>query len=146
MIRAAIVLTTLTIFAVQAFAEGPRTFGDAMPAGPSQSLAEAIEALDAEAVSNLKLEGTITKVCKKKGCWMVLTDGDVYARVTFKDYGFFVPTDSGGLSSTVYGELQQKTLSRKEARHFAKDEGADPKQIKGDVVEYAIVASAVEIN
>lgn len=44
-----------------------------------------------------KLMATITEVCAKKGCWMTLDLGnDMEMRVTFKDYGFFMPKDAAG--------------------------------------------------
>ena len=44
----------------------------------------------------LKLTGEVGSVCQKAGCWMILRDGETTARITFKDYSFFVPKNIGG--------------------------------------------------
>ncbi|MBK6732010.1 MAG: DUF4920 domain-containing protein [Bacteroidetes bacterium] len=45
-----------------------------------------------------KVKGTVTSVCQNKGCWMKLDLGNGESmRVTFKDYGFFVPKEKQGL-------------------------------------------------
>lgn len=116
-----------------------------MPAEPVVSLSDAVERLEAgESVSGLRMAGQITEVCQKKGCWMVLIDDDVMARVRFKDYGFFVPAMSHGKPSEVYGDLTKKTLTAKQARHYEKDAGRSG-DIDKPVNEYAIMASSVTI-
>ena len=78
-----------------------------------------------------KVEGSVESVCKKKGCWMNLktTDGQTM-RVTFKDYGFFVPKDIEGKTVVVQGLAQQTTTPVSELRHFAKDGGKSPAEIE----------------
>ena len=44
-------------------------------------------------------EAKVRRACEKKGCWMELAGAEGIGpgmRVTFKDYGFFVPKDSRG--------------------------------------------------
>ena len=58
---------------------------------------------------HVKTAGKIIDVCTKKGCWMKLDMGNNNAvRVTFKDYGFFVPTDASG-EVIVNGMVQEPT-------------------------------------
>jgi hypothetical protein len=64
--------------------------------------------------------------------------------VTFKDYGFFIPTNAGGKTVRVAGVLTRSEVSDKEARHYADDLGeaagrAAPRQ------EYVIIATSVRI-
>ena len=58
------------------------------------------------------VEGNVRQACTRKGCWMELSEGPGAAapgcRVTFKDYGFFVPTDSAGAKATVEGSVKVK--------------------------------------
>ena len=91
------------------------------------------------------VEASVAKVCRKKGCFFIAQDGGSRARVTFLDYGFFVPTDSGGKAVTIVGTFSRTTLSDKKARHYAEDEGADPAKISGPQAEYGIVATSVII-
>lgn len=91
------------------------------------------------------LTGTVEKVCKAKGCWMTLNTGDESMRVTFKDYGFFVPLDCEGREVVVDGLFDVKELSVEEARHFLEDEGdmEGAAAITEPVKEYSFVADGV---
>ena len=86
----------------------------------------------------------IAKVCQKKGCFFVAQQGASTARVTFKDYGFFIPTDSGGKDVVLMGTFSRKSVSKEQAEHYAADLGetAVPTPEK---FEYSIVATAVKI-
>jgi len=73
-----------------------------------------------------KVEGVIEEVCQMKGCWMTLkNDTDANIRVTFKDYGFFVPKDVSGKKVIVEGEASRELLDEDLAKHFAEDEGVE---------------------
>jgi len=101
-----------------------RSHGAAMPAKPEPiALGEAIGQFEGEGRLHGKFEGRITEVCRKKGCWMVLTDGEIFARVRFKDYGFFVPVDTAGRRSIVQGELAAVTLEPDQLNHYEEDAG-----------------------
>lgn len=119
-------------------------FGAQMPeAGEVLPLHSAINQLQGDKALRQKFSGKVNSVCRKKGCWMILSDKGMHARVTFKDYGFFVPRDSANQDSVVYGVLTEKTLSKKRARHYAKDAGKAVDDINDDVKEYSIVADSV---
>ncbi|TCK68717.1 uncharacterized protein DUF4920 [Winogradskyella wandonensis] len=78
---------------------------------------------------NAKMKGTITEVCSKKGCWMKLDMGnDQIVRVTFKDYGFFMPLDASG-DVIVNGKAFVKETSVEDLRHYAEDAGKTPEEI-----------------
>jgi hypothetical protein len=84
-------------------------------------------------------------VCQRKGCFLIAQDGEHVARVTFRDYGFFVPTDSTGKTVTLVGTLGRRTLDEAQAKHYAEDAGKNPAEVTGPQMEYAIVASSVII-
>jgi hypothetical protein len=92
----------------------------------------------------------IEDVCQKKGCWMEVALGEGYvARVTFLDYGFFVPLNAGGSDAVVYGKAFWKLDSAAEKRHFAEDAGEDVSDIEFDEDEdYAphVIALGVKIK
>ena len=53
-----------------------------------------------------KVSGYITSVCKKKGCWMILSHSPTDSTglfVKFKDYGFFMPLDCEGSRVVMRG-------------------------------------------
>jgi hypothetical protein len=95
----------------------------------------------------LRTEGTVSAVCQEKGCWMVLKSGDKSVRVTFKDYGFFVPKDSAGATAVMEGVFKVKTIPEKVAKHYAEETpGGKPDAITGDQKELSLVASGVELK
>lgn len=78
-----------------------------------------------------KVKGTVTSVCQNKGCWMKLDLGNGETmRVSFKDYGFFVPKDLEGKQVIVQGIAEVKTISIDDQRHFAEDAGKTKEQIE----------------
>jgi hypothetical protein len=96
----------------------------------------------------VRVEGTAASVCQKKGCWLMLKGGDREVRVTFKDYGFFVPKDLAGQKLVVEGVVSETEISEKDAKHYAKDAGASKEEIakiQGSKKDYAIVATAVSV-
>jgi hypothetical protein len=92
--------------------------------------------------SPVRVEARISQVCQKKGCFMIATSGKQAVRVSFKDYAFFVPTDTGGKTVTLTGMLVERTLSEEKAAHYREDAGSDVIQA-GKV--YEIVADSVSI-
>lgn len=91
-----------------------------------------------------KVETRIAKVCQKKGCFFIAQQNEHVIRVSFKDYSFFIPTDSSGKTVLLNGELIQKEMSEEQAAHFTTDLNAAPGEIKHGVV-YEIVATSVKI-
>ena len=76
-----------------------------------------------------KMSGKISEVCSKKGCWMKLDMGnEQIVRVTFKDYGFFMPLDASG-NTIVNGKAFVSETSVSDLKHFAEDAGKTPEEI-----------------
>lgn len=79
---------------------------------------------------NGKVTGVVQEVCQVKGCWMkVKMDNGETMRVTFKDYGFFVPKDIAGRTIVMDGIAKTKTTSVDELRHYAEDAGKSKEEI-----------------
>ncbi|WP_179345639.1 DUF4920 domain-containing protein [Winogradskyella ursingii] len=78
---------------------------------------------------NAKMKGKIMEVCSKKGCWMKLDMGtDETVRVTFKDYGFFMPLDSDG-EVVINGKAFVSETSVEDLKHYAEDAGKSEEEI-----------------
>lgn len=78
-----------------------------------------------------KIEGKVESVCKVKGCWMKVKTGDGQTmRVTFKDYGFFVPKDIVGKTVVVEGTAETSTTPVADLRHYAEDAGKSKAEIE----------------
>ncbi len=94
----------------------------------------------------LLVKGRIRDVCQKKGCWMVLTDGESQMRVRFADYGFFVPKDSSGKNAYVEGRAVVEEISEKEARHYeAEAIDGDPSKVHGPQRAVSFIATGVRL-
>ncbi|GAB4034909.1 DUF4920 domain-containing protein [Spirosoma gilvum] len=79
----------------------------------------------------VKIEGTVESVCKVKGCWMKVKTADGQTmRVTFKDYGFFVPKDIEGKTVVVEGLAETTTTPVADLRHYAQDAGKTKEEIE----------------
>ncbi|TRX50202.1 DUF4920 domain-containing protein [Fulvivirga sp. M361] len=105
---------------------------------------------DADSIS-LKVQTKILSTCAMKGCWMnvALSDED-QMRVTFKDYGFFVPKSGVEDKNTIVeGYVKKVTTDVETLRHFAEDAGKSPEEIESITEpkrEITFVASGVIIQ
>lgn len=122
---------------------GTQLYGEAMPLGRPLGIGEALTNADAWRARPGKFEGRVTQVCQTKGCWLVLADGDRYARV-FSGHKFFMPKDTSG-QAIVHGRLSERTIPEAFAKHLAEDSGRDPATVVGDQVEFRIDATSVEL-
>ncbi len=79
----------------------------------------------------IKIKGTVEEVCQAKGCWMTMALGqDKSMRITFKDYGFFVPVNSSGKTAVIQGELKKEITTVATLKHYAQDAGKSTEEIK----------------
>jgi hypothetical protein len=93
---------------------------------------------------SFQVEARIAKVCQKKGCFFIAQQEQHILRVSFRDYGFFIPTDSSGKTVTLAGELIQKDISPEQAAHYKADLKSDAEMLKPGLV-YEILADSVRI-
>ena len=91
------------------------------------------------------VEGVVRRACTQMGCWMELAPGEggPGMRVTFKDYGFFVPTDSAGAKARVRGTVKVAELSAAQAEHLRAEGGS---MRAGPQREVRLVATGVELR
>jgi Domain of unknown function (DUF4920) len=137
---ALLVLLPLSLLAATGKFGAP--FGDS----PKVALADLVKDPAAWSGKTVKTEGAVSTVCQEKGCWMTLKSGGQSVRVTFKDYGFFVPKDSAGATAVMEGVFNVKTIPEAKAKHYAGETpGGKPDAIKGEQKELSLVASGVEI-
>ncbi len=84
---------------------------------------------ESESVS-LRVEGEIKEVCQMKGCWLTMDIGNGETmRVTFKDYGFFVPKNSAGYFAILEGEVSRELVDVETLQHYAEDAGKSQEDI-----------------
>lgn len=151
-----LMLLSFTLFSVVVNADDDNVqieqYGGQMPANiEAVPLKQALALLEQGQISQVKVSGQVTEVCQAKGCWMILVDGDQFARITFKDYSFFVPTQTSMQRAVVYGTLEASSLSAETAAHYAQDAGDHEAHDRiianaAPVIEYSLIASAVQIE
>ena len=127
-----------------------KTFGAPISPGPVLSLADVLVAPERFRDQAITVEGHVRSACTRRGCWMeVAQSADPKlpgCRVTFKDYGFFVPTDSAGAQAKVQGTFGVNTLPPERVAHLESEGGQFPhKNPDGSVDELRLVASGVEL-
>ena len=118
------------------------------PAVPALSLAKLLEDPAPHDGQTLRVDGTVRRACSRKGCWMELASDakGPGVRVTFKDYGFFVPVDSAGAQARVVGVVKVAELSEATARHYASEGAIVPRGQDGKAREVQLIASGVELR
>ena len=90
----------------------------------------------------------VRRACERKGCWMELAASEAApgVRVTFKDYGFFVPLDSAGSTAKVEGTVKVAELSPERAKHYESEGAKVAKDKSGKYREVQLVASGLELR
>ncbi len=131
-------------------AAGRKAFGAPLGAAPAVALADVLKTPAKFADQSVLVEGDVRRACTRKGCWMELSlspdPAAAGCRVTFKDYGFFVPTDSAGSKARVEAKVESKRILPELVAHL-ESEGAKfaEKDADGSAREVRLVASGVEL-
>ncbi len=128
--------------------DGTQTFyGEKIDDEGTETLDEVIIKLKDTEEIETKITGTVTSVCKKKGCWMTVeseTGEEIF--VKFKDYGFFMPLECEGQEVIMRGKAFTEVTSVDELKHYAEDEGKSQEeidQIKEPISELKFMSDGV---
>ncbi len=100
------------------------------------------------------VEGTVTDVCKKRGCWIKIADDKqgVSLLVKVKDGEIVFPIESRGKKARVEGTIEKITFTMEQTRERHKSqcklEGKefDPKKVTRPDVIYRLKAFGAEIQ
>lgn len=86
----------------------------------------------------VRVTGTVTSVCAKKGCWLRLAPkgsntqaagGDVFIKFQDPSTGRLVPMEAIGHEVTAEGVVKVGQMSEAAARHYKKDSGASDDEV-----------------
>lgn len=127
-------------------AGGPQHLGTAFTITDNKPLSDVLKVASAEKEELVRVAGTVEKVCQKKGCWMVVKDGDLEARVIMKDHSFAIPFDSKGMKASIEGTLKVKVFTEAQAKHLAQDGKEDPDKVTGEKKEFLLTATGVQLG
>jgi hypothetical protein len=126
-------------------------FGETFDTSDPVTVEQLLSRLDeTDKVENIVVSGAVDEVCQVKGCWMTMsTENGSSMRVTFKDYGFFVPKDIHGRTVVIRGYGEIVVTSVDDLRHYAEDEGRSEEEIAAITEpeeEYTFVADGVYLE
>jgi hypothetical protein len=142
----AVLLLATTAFAADVITRGTAVSKDAK----AIPLGTVLEHPDAYTKDAVVVEGVIATSCTRQGCWMQLAPSAEEAaksvRVTFKDYGFFIPLDAKGMKVRAEGVTVVKTLSKADVDHLESEGAKLTRQEDGTAVEVSFVANGVELT
>jgi hypothetical protein len=113
------------------------TFGKPLRGLPASTLEEVLAR--PENGRTVRLEGTIDRVCRNKGCWLELKQADRSVHVTFEGYSFFVPRDAAGRRVALEGKVVVKKPDPGHVAHLESEGAASA------AAAVTIEASGVEI-
>lgn len=107
------------------------TYGEEITPEDVVTLAGLKESIKDQDSLVIKVKAVIEQTCAKKGCWMIIEDEEGNSlRVTFKDYGFFVPTEGAeGKEVIIAGYAKRSVTDVELLKHFAEDAGKSQEEI-----------------
>jgi len=103
---------------------------------------------------NVVVEGTITEVCPRRGCWVDLVDAETNETIRIKvTDGYIVfPLSAKGKYAKVEGMVEKLELTEEQARsrreHEAEEKGEsfDPESVTGPEVIWRIKGQGAQIE
>lgn len=121
--------------------------GAAVPAGRAVAVSQLVATPRSYTEKSVIVEGVITRECTEKGCWMqVAPSADAAGmRVTFKDYGFFIPQSMVGRRARMEGMTKVTTHSKAAADHLIGEGAQLQRNADGTATEVQFVATGVEL-
>lgn len=130
-------------------AEGWTTYGTPLAEGAVLTAAALMADPATHVDQTIRVQGRVTDVCQKAGCWMVIAEGEKTMRVTMKEHSFSVAKDGSGSDCVVEGVLTAKAVDPETVAHYegesAKPEAMPEKQAKDGTV-YELVATGVKLK
>jgi hypothetical protein len=82
-----------------------KAFGQPIGVAETTSLVDIAKAPATFKGKVVATEGTVTRVCQERGCWMAIKDESGTATVRMHGHTFFVPTTSSGKHARVQGTV-----------------------------------------
>jgi hypothetical protein len=77
---------------------------------------------------SIRVQGRVSEVCQEEGCWMTITDGSAFLRMSFKDEAFYVPMELHG-EVIVEGTIREEVFEQESARALASTIGRSHDEI-----------------
>lgn len=123
--------SAIEVHTASANATSGTVYGQAFSVADAMDVAQLQNALQGNDSIQAVVASEIAASCQSKGCWMdVQFEDNSIMKVTFKDYGFFLPVqDLKGKSVVFTGTAKRIVTSVDEQRHYAEDAGKSKNEI-----------------
>jgi hypothetical protein len=150
-IQTAIALAATFLLTVPALAAN---YGKDLSAVQPVKLSELIASPDKYVGKVVKVEGLVTDVCAKRGCWMTLAGDKEFQTIRIKvDDGVIVfPMEAKGKKAVAEGTFTKIDLSKEQALEYQKHQAEeqkrpfDPKSVTGGMTVYQVKGVGAVIN
>ncbi len=104
-----------------------KTFGAGVSVAEVTSISTILATPDAFKGKTVKVEGMVTDVCPKRGCWFEMAGEGTGQKLKFKvvDGEMVFPVDSKGMYAQAQGQVSVKELSLEESKQHAEYEAKE---------------------
>ena len=129
--------------------DGWTHYGEAFTLTEAMTAADLLGAPEKFVDQNILVEGKVTDVCQKAGCWMVITDDNTTMRVLMKEHGFAVDKGGTGATCRVEGTVVVRELDPEFVAHLEGESTnveAMPEKNAVDNKVYELTATAVSMK
>jgi hypothetical protein len=129
-------------------------YGKALSAAQPVKVSELVASPDKYVGKVVKVEGLVTEVCAKRGCWMNVAGDKEFQTIRIKvDDGVIVfPLSAKGKKAVAEGTFKKIELTKEQAldfkKHMAEEAGVafDPKSVTSGMTIYQIKGTGATIN
>lgn len=144
----------ILLFLVAGLTASAATYGKAPGAGNPVKVSELLASPDAYVGKTVKVEGLITDVCAKRGCWMVIAGDKEFQSIRFKvdDGVIVIPMEAKGKKAVAEGTFTKLELTKEQAIEHAKHQAEeqkkpfDPASVTGPTVIYQLKGTGAAID
>jgi hypothetical protein len=146
----------LVVSSAMLVASAPEKYGKELTLKETTPVAEILASPEKYKGKLVQVEGTVTDVCSKMGCWIKIDAGEGIEPITFKvDDGVMVfPVEAKGKKARAEGVVDVQTMTEQEriaqAKHEAEEndrlDSFDPSSIKGDKTVVRIMGEGAVIS
>jgi hypothetical protein len=121
-------------------------YGKPLSDAPVVRISELLASPDDWVGKTVKVEGIITDVCSKRGCWMMIASDQEFQSLRFKveDGVIVFPIEAKGRKAVAEGTFKRIELTKEQAvaqaKHHAEEHGLpfDPDSVTGPSVTYQL--------
>jgi hypothetical protein len=154
MFRNVCLLSIGILMSAPALSAESKTYGAGVTTGKKVTIAQLIADPEQYVDKLVQVEGVVSDVCPKRGCWMTITseNGTQTVRVKVDDGVIVFPLDAKGKRATAEGKFTYRKLNKEEAieylQHIAEEkrEPFDPASVTEELTIYTIKGTGAVIN